>query len=113
MDISTWYSNPEEDNGPLMSVVTWCLVSVSGSFLAVRLWIRLHTGKVWLDDCTLVIAWVSDTRSRGKEQLTDTVKTLMLIQVTINQLSINMGYGKHTLDGKTPEKSRKVSIADC
>ena len=37
----------------------------------------------------------------------------MLIQVTINQLSINMGYGKHTLDGKTPKKSRKVSIPNC
>ncbi|KAG9196974.1 hypothetical protein G6514_002716 [Epicoccum nigrum] len=79
--IDSWVSNPAENNGPLMSVVTWCLVSVSGAFLAVRIWIRQHQGKLWLDDCTLVISWI-----------------LMLVQVSINQLSINRGYGKHTLD---------------
>ncbi|OAK93865.1 hypothetical protein IQ06DRAFT_287418 [Phaeosphaeriaceae sp. SRC1lsM3a] len=77
----SWVSNPAENNGPLMSVVTWCLVSVAGAFLAVRLWIRQHQGKIWLDDCTLVVSWV-----------------LLLVQVIINQLSINIGYGKHTFD---------------
>ena len=57
----------------MMSVVTWSLVSIAGAFLAARLWIRQHQGKLWLDDCTLVVSWVSDTTSRGKEQLTDIV----------------------------------------
>ncbi|KAL5114500.1 hypothetical protein ACEQ8H_007590, partial [Pleosporales sp. CAS-2024a] len=77
----SWVSNPKENNGPMMSVATWCLVSVAGTFLAVRVWIRQHQGKLWLDDFTLVISWM-----------------LLLTQVIINQLSINIGYGKHTLD---------------
>ena len=102
--IDTWVSNPKENNGPLMSVVTWCLVSVAGAFLAARIWIRQHQGKLWLDDCTLVISWVGDTTSRRKKEFIDLVQTLLLIQVIINQLSINIGYGKHTLDRKTPNK---------
>ena len=70
---NSWVSNPEENNGPLMSVVTWCLVLVAGTFLAARIWIRQHQGKLWLDDCTLVVSWVSDITSLGKEQLTDKV----------------------------------------
>lgn len=69
----SWTSNPKENNGPLMSVVTWCLVLVAGTFLAVRLWIRQHQGKLWLDDCTLVISWVSDATSRCKKELTNIV----------------------------------------
>lgn len=64
--IDSWVSNPAENNGPLMSVVTWCMVSVAGAFLAIRLWIRMTQGKLWLDDYTLVVSWVSDTKSRGK-----------------------------------------------
>jgi hypothetical protein len=30
------------------------------------------------------------------------VQILLLVQVSINQASINIGYGKHTLDRKTP-----------
>ncbi|KAF2996808.1 hypothetical protein E8E13_001694 [Curvularia kusanoi] len=79
--IDTWVSNPAENNGPLMSVVTWSLLSVAGVFLAFRLWIRQSQGKFWLDDCALTVSWI-----------------LLLIQVSINQDSINRGYGKHTLD---------------
>lgn len=69
-DISSWVSNPGESNGPLMSVVTWCLVAVSGTFLGVRLWIRQNAGKLWIDDCTLGIAWVSAIVFRRKRQST-------------------------------------------
>lgn len=103
--LDAYVSNPAENNGPLMSVVTWCLVSVSGIFLAIRLWIRQSQGKMWLDDCLLIISWVSDTTVRDDKHLTDIVQLLLLTQVTINQLSINMGYGKHTLDRKTPEEN--------
>ena len=69
----SWISNPEESNGPLMSVVTWCLVSVAGAFLAVRLWVRQHQGQLWFDDCTLVISWASNTTFVSKETLTDII----------------------------------------
>jgi nicotinamide riboside transporter PnuC len=109
----SWVSNPKESHGPLMSVVTWSLVAVAGTFLIVRLFIRQHQRKLWLDDCTLVISWVSATISRGKEHLTHILQVLLLIQVTINQLSINIGYGKHTLDRKTPKESRISHTTDC
>jgi hypothetical protein len=57
----SWISNPKETHGPLMSVVTWSLVSVSGAFLIPRLYIRQRQGKLWLDDCALTISWVSAT----------------------------------------------------
>jgi hypothetical protein len=72
-DFVSWVSNPEESHGPLMSVVTWSLVSIAGAFLVVRLWIRQHQRKLWLDDCTLFISWVSAATSRGKERLTHIV----------------------------------------
>jgi hypothetical protein len=109
----SWVSNPDESHGPLMSVVTWSLLSVAGAFLTFRLFIRKSQGKLWLDDCALVISWVSTTTSRGKEQLTHTVQVLLLIQVTINQFSINIGYGKHTLDSKSSKESRTSYISDC
>ncbi|EMD95135.1 hypothetical protein COCHEDRAFT_1091013 [Bipolaris maydis C5] len=77
----SWVSNPDESHGPLMSVVTWSLVSVAAAFLIPRLCIRQRQGKLWLDDCTLVVSWI-----------------LLLVQVSINQASINLGYGRHTFD---------------
>lgn len=38
---------------------------------------------------------------------------LLLAQVIINQLSINIGYGKHTLNRKTPEQSRSYHTTGC
>jgi hypothetical protein len=108
-----WVSNPDENHGPLMSVVTWSLVSVAAAFLFPRLYIRQRQGKLWLDDCTLVVSWVSARTSRSNDQLTHTIKVLLLVQVTINQLSINVGYGKHTLDRKTPKDNRTFHTSDC
>ncbi|CAN9164910.1 unnamed protein product [Alternaria alternata] len=77
-------SNPAEDNGPLMSIATWCLVGVSGAFLIVRLIIQKSQRRLWIDDLLLGLSW-----------------TLLLVQVILNQLAINLGYGKHALDGRT------------
>lgn len=92
-------SNPAEDNGPLMSIATWCLVGVSGAFLIVRLIIQKSQRRLWIDDLLLGLSWVS------KDQLTYTrethgLQTLLLVQVILNQLAINLGYGKHALDGR-------------
>lgn len=94
----SWVSNPDESHGPLMSVVTWSLVSVAAAFLIPRLCIRQRQGKLWLDDCTLVVSWVSATTYYSKQQLAHTIKILLLVQVSINQASINLGYGRHTFD---------------
>ncbi|RYO08635.1 hypothetical protein AA0119_g1411 [Alternaria tenuissima] len=74
-------SNPAEDNGPLMSIATWCLVGVSGAFLIVRLIIQKSQRRLWIDDLLLGLSW-----------------TLLLVQVILNQLAINLGYGRHALD---------------
>lgn len=71
--IDSWVSNPAESHGPLMAVVTWCLVSISGAFLAVRLFIRQKQGKLWLDDYALIVSWVSGKTLQGRVQSTDRV----------------------------------------
>jgi len=46
--------------GPLMKIVCWALVAVSGLFLVLRLYCKFlkHRG-LWWDDHVLVMAWVS------------------------------------------------------
>jgi hypothetical protein len=58
--IENWVSNPDEDRGPLMTVVTWSLFGIATCFLAVRYYLRQTQGKLWLDDALLGISWVSD-----------------------------------------------------
>jgi hypothetical protein len=53
-----WVSNPAEDHGPLMSITFWSLTAISLVFLTVRLSIRQHQGKIWIDDLLLTISWV-------------------------------------------------------
>ncbi|KAF3041283.1 hypothetical protein E8E12_002732 [Didymella heteroderae] len=74
-------SNPAEDNGPLMSITFWSLTAVSLAFLTVRLCIRQQQGKIWIDDILLSLSWL-----------------FLLAQATLNQLAINLGFGKHVLD---------------
>ncbi|KAJ4384920.1 hypothetical protein N0V86_000524 [Didymella sp. IMI 355093] len=76
-----WVSNPAEDHGPLMSITFWTLTGLAFVFLFVRLWIRHHQGKLWIDDLLLTISWF-----------------LLLAQGVLNQLAINLGFGKHVLD---------------
>jgi hypothetical protein len=40
------------------------------------------------------------------------MKILLLVQVAINQVSINVGYGGHTLDRKTPKQSLGFHTSD-
>ncbi|KAG9187520.1 hypothetical protein G6011_05391 [Alternaria panax] len=77
----SWRSDPSETHGPLMSISTWSLGGVSFLFLVVRCWIRQSQKKFWFDDGVLVISWF-----------------LLLVQLILNQLSINLGFGKHALD---------------
>ncbi|KAH5059800.1 hypothetical protein HBI73_208890 [Parastagonospora nodorum] len=79
--LPNWVSNPSETHGPLMSAGAWSMLGVSAAFLFVRLYIRQSQGKLWLDDLALGISWV-----------------LLLVQAIINQLTINLGFGKHALD---------------
>jgi hypothetical protein len=63
--LSSLVSNPDETNGPLMSIACWCLVGISGGFLTARLCIRKSQSKLWFDDCLLVISWVSGNNFRA------------------------------------------------
>jgi hypothetical protein len=97
----TWISNPNENNGPQMAIATWSLAGVSAVFLAFRLYIRQSQGKVWLDDVALGISWVREKKSQIVWLRPHITQVLLVVQVNLNQLAINLGYGKHALDGKT------------
>ena len=58
-----------EDTGPLMRVVVWMLVGVSGIFLALRIYCKFlkHRG-LWWDDHVLVAAWVSVDGGKGRRK---------------------------------------------
>jgi hypothetical protein len=98
--LDSWVSNPAESHGPLMEATTWSLLGVAAVFLLLRLCIRQSQGKVWFDDFVLVLSLVSmsclysDCRSLTCSQV------LLLVQVIINQLTVNLGFGKHALDSK-------------
>ncbi|RYO65651.1 hypothetical protein AA0116_g2385 [Alternaria tenuissima] len=78
---NNWRSDPSESHGPLMSITCWSLGGVSLLFLVVRCGIRQSQKKFWYDDGLLVISWF-----------------LLLVQLILNQLSIDLGFGKHALD---------------
>ena len=74
---------------------------ISFVFLVVRCWIRRSQKKFWFDDIVLIISWVSEPGDRNESQIADTPQFLLLGQLILNQLSINLGFGKHALDSKT------------
>lgn len=48
-----------ESMGPLMRIVCWTLVGVSGLFLSLRLYCKfLKNRGLWWDDHVLIMAWV-------------------------------------------------------
>jgi len=94
-----WVSNPVEDHGPLMSVTVWSLTTVSLTLLVVRLCIRQHQGKIWIDDLLLTISWAC-LESFSRLPLANSSRLFLLAQATLNQLAINLGFGKHVLDSK-------------
>ncbi|EMD58598.1 hypothetical protein COCSADRAFT_103379 [Bipolaris sorokiniana ND90Pr] len=79
--LQNWVSNPEETHGPLMSITVWSLCGVAGFFLALRLAIQKNQGKLWYDSLILTVSWL-----------------FLLCQAILNQLSVNLGFGKHSLD---------------
>jgi hypothetical protein len=38
------------------------------------------------------------------------LKVLLLVQVTINQLAVNLGLGKHSLDSKYPSEELYIVL---
>ncbi|KAI4622512.1 uncharacterized protein J4E87_006454 [Alternaria ethzedia] len=81
-----------------MAVSTWSLGGVSFAFLVVRCWIRRSQKKFWFDDIVLIISWVSKAKGRTESWIADIPQFMLLGQLILNQLSINLGFGKHALD---------------
>ena len=51
----------EDDRSWGILVTTWTLTSLSGFFLAVRIFCKLRTNRrLWWDDHMLAVSWVSD-----------------------------------------------------
>jgi len=88
----------------LMAVSTWSLGGVSFAFLVVRCWIRRSQKKFWFDDIVLIISWVSKAKGRTESWIADIPQFMLLGQLILNQLSINLGFGKHALDSKTSQR---------
>ncbi|KAH8882359.1 hypothetical protein GQ53DRAFT_701189, partial [Thozetella sp. PMI_491] len=68
-----------ESNGPFTRTALWTLASISGVFLALRIYCKfLKSRGLWLDDYVLVAAWVP-----------------MLIDVILTTYNISLGDGMH------------------
>lgn len=105
--LQNWVSNPGETHGPLMSITVWSLCGVAGFFLALRLVIQKNQGKLWYDSLILTVSWVSNGKtSTSRKRLTRNMQLFLLCQATLNQLSINLGFGKHSLDSKKLHERR-------
>ncbi|KAH7035774.1 uncharacterized protein B0I36DRAFT_96709 [Microdochium trichocladiopsis] len=78
---SNWVSNPDEDRGPMVAAVLWCLTAVTGFILGLRIYVRVSLRRVQLDDVILLFAWC----------------TLLVVSI-LNQLLVNLGFGMHSLD---------------
>jgi len=96
----SWKSNPDETHAPLMGITLWSLGGISFAFLAVRCYIRRRQKKFWYDDGLLVVSWVSNVKTSGRWPTTHSLQFLLLGQIILNQLNINLGFGKHALDSK-------------
>ncbi|RAR02644.1 hypothetical protein DDE83_008520 [Stemphylium lycopersici] len=79
--LENFKSDPSETHGPLMSIMVWMQCGVAALFLCVRFLIQKAQGKLWIDDLLLTIAWL-----------------FLFCQAILNQLGINLGFGKHALD---------------
>ncbi|CAI6333752.1 unnamed protein product [Periconia digitata] len=71
-----------EDNGPLMTSVTWVLCALAGIFLGLRLYAKCsRRHPLWWDDYILIFSWI-----------------ILLIEAIATQIAISIGFGKHTRD---------------
>ncbi|KAK1833996.1 hypothetical protein QBC39DRAFT_389658 [Podospora conica] len=73
-----------ESMGPLMRIVCWVLVSVSGLFLSLRLYCKYlkNPGRgLWWDDHVLIMAWLA-----------------LVADTTINTINLDLGFGMHLSD---------------
>ena len=81
---------------------------VATVFLFTRYAIRKTQSKLWLDDLILGISWVS-AETAYEIASTYVMKLLLLAQVIVNQLSVNLGLGKHALNSKYLNSPEKVT----
>ncbi|CAN9233861.1 unnamed protein product, partial [Alternaria alternata] len=79
--LENFKSDPSESHSLLMSITVWMQCGVAAFFLSVRFMIQKAQQRLWTDDLLLAIAWF-----------------FLLCQAILNQLSINLGFGKHALD---------------
>ncbi|KAK0711898.1 hypothetical protein B0H67DRAFT_555801 [Lasiosphaeris hirsuta] len=70
---------PSDDQGPRILITTWTLTGLSGTFLVVRLFCKLHTKRrLWWDDYVLALSWI-----------------MLLSSIVLVTVSVTHGLGKH------------------
>ncbi|KAK4149363.1 hypothetical protein C8A00DRAFT_47010 [Chaetomidium leptoderma] len=68
-----------DDRGAIILAATWTLTSLSGLFLAVRIFCKLRTKRrLWWDDHVLVVSWL-----------------MLLVSIVLVTMSVQKGLGKH------------------
>ncbi|KAK3312689.1 hypothetical protein B0H66DRAFT_643870 [Apodospora peruviana] len=94
-----------ESNGRIMIIAGWLLTSVSGLFLALRLYCKfLKKRGLWWDDHVLIAAWASF-------YLHDVYIIPLLSDTVINIINIQtFGFGKHVSDLSPETNLATVSL---
>ncbi|KAK0737829.1 hypothetical protein B0T18DRAFT_354511, partial [Schizothecium vesticola] len=68
-----------ESMAPLMRIVCWLLVSISGLFLSLRLYCKyLQSRGLWWDDHVLIMAWLA-----------------LVADTIVNTINLDLGFGLH------------------
>ncbi|KAI0007086.1 hypothetical protein F4779DRAFT_593694 [Xylariaceae sp. FL0662B] len=97
--------------GPLMNIVNWALVALSGTFLALRVYCKFsrHRG-LWWDDHVLIFAWttlivavgfISNSIALGFASSAGPTSPQAALRLQINGGVQNVFYGLATVTSKT------------
>lgn len=88
-----------ESMAPLIRIVCWFLVSISGLFLSLRLYCKyLQSRGLWWDDHVLVMAWVCSPTPPPFPQhtnLTSPPQLALVADTIITTINLDLGFGLH------------------
>jgi hypothetical protein len=91
---------PHDSAGPKLNAVFWVRSTVSGLFMAARLYAKRLRGRAyWWDDLLLLASWVSlSTRCLACLMLITGNQVVNLVAICIISYCVSLGLGKHTWD---------------
>ncbi|KAK1756994.1 hypothetical protein QBC47DRAFT_451496 [Echria macrotheca] len=85
---------PHDNAGPRVNAVVWSLTTISGLFLALRMYCKAWRSKgTWWDDWVLIAAWIA-----------------ILIMSALTTVCVSLGAGKHTWDFPIENLSEMIRV---